>query len=257
MKREDARDLANELMAHFGILQKGWTFGWINRKRTLGLCRYSTQQILLSVSHVDLNERYHVEQTIRHEIAHALAGNEAAHGPVWVGMAYECGVDNPKAKCTDVDLVMPKGRYRATCETCGAEYSMHKRGKNIDRKYCHPCYVRAGAVRGTWANFRLSYVDSQRMNAPVTSLRAPVSVSQTPSVSSVSAVSETVRDERTETPTVQWVNAAQLAAAMKVDGKTLRAWLRKNGGRSFQVDGKYQFTAADVRYIVLMWNESH
>lgn len=255
MKREDAADLAHELMTEFGLIEKGWRFGWMNRKRTLGLCRYSTMQILLSRGYVDLNNERNVEQTIRHEIAHALAGNGAGHGPLWVSMAYQCGVTDPKAICQDDDLVMEKGRYQATCATCGFVYSMHKRGKNIDRKYCHKCYVRAGGV-GNWEEFQLTFVDTQRKNVPVTSLRAPVSASQTSRVSSVSATSQTVLDKRTGT--VTHVGAPELAAAMGIDGKTLRGWLRRNGGSVFQVEGgKYQFTEADVRYLVLRWNESH
>lgn len=252
MKREDAEVLAHELMTEFGLIQKGWRFGWMTRKRTLGLCRYSTMEILLSVGYVDLNSEDNVEQTIRHEIAHALAGHGAAHGPMWVSMAYQCGVIDPRAKCVDDDLVMEKGRYQATCETCGLVYSMHKRGKNIDRKYCHPCYVQAGAVRGSWGNFRLTFVDTLRANAPVKPVSAPVSASQTSRVSSVSATSQTVLETRTV------VGAPELAAAMGIDGKTLRGWLRRNGGSIFQVGGgKYQFTAADVRYLVLKWRETH
>lgn len=256
MKREDAADLAHELMTEFGLIQKGWRFNWMDRKRTLGLCRYSTMEILLSSGYVDLNNERSVEQTIRHEIAHALAGYAASHGPMWVSMAYQCGVTDPKAKCTDADLVMEKGRYQATCATCGFVYSMHKRGRNIDRKYCPKCYKRAGSVPGSWDQFRLTFVDTQRANAPVTPVSAPVSASQTSRVSSVSATSQTVLDKRTGT--VTHVGAPELAAAMGIDGKTLRGWLRRNGGSVFQVEGgKYQFTEADVRYLVLKWRETH
>src|SRR3990172_2919348 len=96
MKREDAADLANELMIHFGIAQQGWTFAWMDRKRTLGLCRYTTMEILLSRSYVDLNSERNVEQTIRHEIAHALAGSGAGHGALWIDVAYQCGVDEDR-----------------------------------------------------------------------------------------------------------------------------------------------------------------
>lgn len=252
MKREDARDLAHELMAEFGLLQKGWRFAWMSTKRLLGQCQYGSMEIKLSGPYTDLNTASHVEQTIRHEIAHALAGYGAAHGPDWVSMAYQCGVINPASKCKDDDLVMPKGRYQATCETCDTVYSMHKRGRNMDQKYCGKCRTKFG---GDWGTYRLSFIDT-RANVPVTSLRAPVSALQTPSVQTVSATSQTVRETHTEPR--QYVGAPELAAAMGVDGKTLRGWLRRNGGTVFQVDGgKYQFTAADVRYLVLKWNESH
>jgi hypothetical protein len=46
-RRAEARRLAQELMARHGL--DGWSFGFNRRTRSLGLCRYATRTMELSV----------------------------------------------------------------------------------------------------------------------------------------------------------------------------------------------------------------
>lgn len=80
---------ANALIAHH--LDPAWTFGFDNAKRRAGLCDYTRKRI--SVSRY-LAARYDDDtnhQTLLHEVAHALAGPAAGHGPEWKRVARSLG----------------------------------------------------------------------------------------------------------------------------------------------------------------------
>ncbi|NII70075.1 SprT-like domain-containing protein [Microbacterium ulmi] len=72
-------------------LDPEWTFAFDNAKRRAGLCDYTRKRI--SVSRY-LSARFDDDanhQTLLHEVAHALAGADAAHGPVWKKTARDLG----------------------------------------------------------------------------------------------------------------------------------------------------------------------
>ena len=73
-----------------------WTFAWNNRKRAFGVCSYKHAQIQLSRVITATEEESKVEDTILHEIAHALAGPAAGHGFKWQMVARSIGA-TPKA----------------------------------------------------------------------------------------------------------------------------------------------------------------
>lgn len=69
-----------------------WSFGWNRRLRAHGLCRYDQRRIELSapLTRREPDESF-ILNTIRHEIAHALAGPGAGHGPHWRAWAERVG----------------------------------------------------------------------------------------------------------------------------------------------------------------------
>lgn len=72
-------------------LDSSWSFGFDNAKRRAGLCDYTRKRIsvsrYLAVRHDDDDNH----QTLLHEVAHALAGVKAGHGPAWKKIAREIG----------------------------------------------------------------------------------------------------------------------------------------------------------------------
>jgi SprT protein len=85
----DVRRMADELLTRH--LDSGWSFAFDNAKRRAGMCNYQTRRISMSRY---LSARYDDEtnrQTLLHEIAHALAGPEARHGPAWLRRARAIG----------------------------------------------------------------------------------------------------------------------------------------------------------------------
>jgi predicted SprT family Zn-dependent metalloprotease len=125
----NARQLALNLMRAHGL--RGWEFAFNRAKRTMGLCRHAEQRIELSVYFVLSNEAAAVRDCILHEIAHALAGSEAGHGPKWRRICHRIGA-KPE-RCGEAR--MPDGKWWAICPKCQREYTRHRRpGRNL--MYC-------------------------------------------------------------------------------------------------------------------------
>ena len=102
-ERNDKRllDVANEarsLMDRHGL--EDWTFRFSTAKTRLGECRESEKVIQLSARHAVTAERGGVTDTILHEIAHALAGANARHGPAWKVIATRLGA-RPRARAEE------------------------------------------------------------------------------------------------------------------------------------------------------------
>lgn len=85
---------ARELMDRNGLAD--WSFGFNGATKKLGVCRYRQKEILLSRKHAVDGTPDQVSDTILHEIAHALAGSGAGHGPAWKAVARRLGA-TPKS----------------------------------------------------------------------------------------------------------------------------------------------------------------
>ena len=85
---------ARDLMDRNGI--SDWSFGFNSATKKLGVCRYRQKEILLSRKHAVDGMPNQVADTILHEIAHALAGSGAGHGPAWKAVARRLGA-TPKS----------------------------------------------------------------------------------------------------------------------------------------------------------------
>lgn len=96
---EQVRDLATSLIAtHLG---PDWTFAFDHAKRRAGLCNYAARRISLSRY---LTVRYDDdtnEQTLLHEIAHAVCGPGAGHGPQWKRTARALGYRGERTLADD------------------------------------------------------------------------------------------------------------------------------------------------------------
>lgn len=61
----------------------GWSIGWSRSRKRLGETCYSTRRIVFSRYFVREASPADLLDTIRHEVAHVIAGYEAKHGPEW------------------------------------------------------------------------------------------------------------------------------------------------------------------------------
>lgn len=119
-------------------LDGAWSFAFDNAKRRAGACDYTRQRITLSRY---LSARYDDQtnhQTLLHEIAHALAGARAGHGPAWKrtarSLGYTGGVTHAGETATELAPwvgVCPAGhvayRHRAatratSCARCSRRF---------------------------------------------------------------------------------------------------------------------------------------
>ncbi len=101
------RNLAN------GAMPDGWTFGFDLAPSRAGVCRYREKRIDLSVSYCLAAARSDIEDTILHEIAHAIVGPRHNHDRVWKAKAREIGCVGER--CHRVQHTVPKWVGECAC----------------------------------------------------------------------------------------------------------------------------------------------
>ena len=72
-------------------LDPSWSFAFDNAKRRAGLCDYTRKRISVSRYLAARHDDDDNHQTLLHEVAHALAGPGAGHGPQWKRVARDLG----------------------------------------------------------------------------------------------------------------------------------------------------------------------
>jgi predicted SprT family Zn-dependent metalloprotease len=135
MDLETAGDLARDLMDDHGL--GAWGFAFDNAKRRCGNCHFGKWRITLSRYYVRMNDEAEVRDTILHEIAHAMAGVDAGHGPIWRKVAQNIGA-KPQ-RCADSSVSMPKPPWRLTCASGHNLGTRHRRSRNMSHYVCRLC----------------------------------------------------------------------------------------------------------------------
>lgn len=135
MQRQHATDFALSKLTEHGLTSQGWRFEIVDRPTVsgLGLCWFGAKLITLTGWYVDLNDEAAVHDTILHEIAHAIAGREAGHGPGWKAVAARIGAVPSRLKDQRI-INRPAGKYLAVCPHCQGEHWMGARPKR--QRYC-------------------------------------------------------------------------------------------------------------------------
>jgi predicted SprT family Zn-dependent metalloprotease len=108
----------------------GWTFGMANTKRRLGVCKYLTKRIEIAEYYALNSPQESVLDTLRHEIAHAIAGPKAGHGPAWKAVAVRIGA-KPRACDNSDETVVKPGDWQATCSACKKIFHRYKRPRSL------------------------------------------------------------------------------------------------------------------------------
>jgi len=133
---------ALEHLAHYTLT--GWTFGLVDTKRRLGVCKHRSKRIEISEYYALHNTEESVLDTLLHEIAHALAGPEAGHGPVWKEVAARIGA-TPRACDDSPDTVVQPGDWHTTCSACNHTHYRYRRPKSLSGYRCK-CPARTSLV---------------------------------------------------------------------------------------------------------------
>src|SRR5690606_35453529 len=136
-----AQRLAGELMRAHGL--QSWSFTFNRRRCAMGICNYTHKRIELSLPYVARNDEASVRDTILHEIAHALAGRRAGHGPKWQAICRRLGATPERCG----EAVMPEGRWRAVCPGCQRTFTRHRRPRRGASYWCRPCGREKGELQ--------------------------------------------------------------------------------------------------------------
>ena len=107
-----------------------WKLEFENCKSSLGRCHYHDRKITLSEWYVELNEEKDVEDTILHEIAHALSwvryGREGkGHGRLWKKVCVESVAIPQRLHQGVIEYPNNHHKYVDTCG-CDITYKRHR-----------------------------------------------------------------------------------------------------------------------------------
>jgi predicted SprT family Zn-dependent metalloprotease len=119
----------------------GWTFGLGHTKRRLGVCKYRTKRIEIAEYYALNSPPETVLDTLLHEIAHAIAGPAARHGPAWKAVAIRLGA-TPRACDNSHETVVKPGDWQATCAACKKTVHRYKRPRSLTGYRCR-CAARS------------------------------------------------------------------------------------------------------------------
>lgn len=129
----DVRKAAETIMAKY---VPGWVFRFDKSSSRAGACSFRYHMIKLSERYC-LSTRVpdkDVLDTILHEVAHALAGPKAAHGPIWKKMAMDIGCTGHRCH----SFSFSTARYKLKCP-CGAVDTYRTRVRKEVRLVCTKC----------------------------------------------------------------------------------------------------------------------
>ena len=140
----EIESLGNRLVSSFqagGTLPAGWGFGFDLATSRAGVCRYDERRIDLSVSYCLAATRAEIEDTVLHEIAHAIVGPKHNHDAVWKAKAREIGCTGER--CHRVQHSTP--RWVGECG-CGQQWFRQTLQRRMMRnRACAKC---SGSI--TW-----------------------------------------------------------------------------------------------------------
>lgn len=129
MNLNEAETLAKSLMTQHGVGYLAFAFDGGKRRMgatfflNIGGSKLPTK-ITLSRHYAALLSEQEVRDIILHEIAHALAGHAAGHGPVWRNAARKIGA---KAERCGVASASPEHSVLGTCPVCDKVVSRQHR----------------------------------------------------------------------------------------------------------------------------------
>lgn len=93
MNEREVTALALQLMSEHNLNWPAWGFRMARSKLNLGFCEYNRFNggtIAFSKNFLHLQD-HEIRDTLLHEIAHAIAGNKAKHGPEWMAVCRRIG----------------------------------------------------------------------------------------------------------------------------------------------------------------------
>ena len=122
---------AQSLLRQHGLTQ--WNFQFDYGTRRAGSCQYEKHLITMSYDYARHVSDEDVQDTLLHEIAHALVGKQHNHDAIWRAKATEIGCSGNR--CHDVQFTLP--RYIMKCANGCWVATAERRRRNVVCKRCH------------------------------------------------------------------------------------------------------------------------
>jgi predicted SprT family Zn-dependent metalloprotease len=137
--------VAQELLAEH-LPGGSWTFAFDSAKRRAGACDYSRRRITVSRYLAEKTDEDDVRQILLHEIAHALAGHAAAHGPRWRAVARDLGYTGERLH--NGPIAHERAPWVGTCAAGHVHYRFRRPTGPLSCGLCARRFSRAALI--TW-----------------------------------------------------------------------------------------------------------
>lgn len=126
MTRAEAVRITRSLLNVHGLTN--WNVKIGHSPRRAGQANFQPQTIILSGVLMDVRSYDGTLDTIRHEVAHAIAGRNAGHGPVWKKTFISMGGDGNVRWSGDTLVKERPSKYKGTCTACGrSDFYMYRK----------------------------------------------------------------------------------------------------------------------------------
>jgi|TARA_R110000851_G_scaffold63075_2_gene144394 predicted SprT family Zn-dependent metalloprotease len=161
-RKQNLESLAKNLLEEWGLKSKGWTFCWNSRKRSFGVCSPRLKTIALSDYLLPTINNDSAEDTIRHELAHALDVEERGtsdHSWKWKQWAIKVGADPTRTKSHDnteaSEELASQSKYTLVCKKGHKSPSHKKRKRSVS---CSRCNKEAGLPSAYYEKFKMEQI---------------------------------------------------------------------------------------------------
>jgi predicted SprT family Zn-dependent metalloprotease len=140
LRRERVAAGAEALLARHGLA--GWTFAFDGAKRRGGACDFRRRRITVAAGFAAVADEAEIEDTLLHEVAHALVGPRHHHDAVWRAKARELGCS--ARRCHAVAFSEPA--LVASCANGCFAVGRHRRRRGMRCRRCGGGVVYAPAA---------------------------------------------------------------------------------------------------------------
>lgn len=125
MNLRTAERMIRAMMNQHGLTD--WKIAWTRAKKTHGLCNYTTKTLSFSSAAWAVISEDDAYETVLHEIAHALAGSLAGHGPRWVAQYRALGGKGGQyvSKAAS-EAVKATAAWQGKCPKCSKVTAQHR-----------------------------------------------------------------------------------------------------------------------------------
>lgn len=127
-----------------------WSFQFDHATKRAGCCNYRDHVISLAYAYARYAADDEIDDTILHEIAHALVGKAHGHNRVWQAKAIAIGCSG--TRCHDVQFAPP--RYLVTCEHACWVTTAERRKRGMVCGRCHGKVLYATYTEERWRRAR-------------------------------------------------------------------------------------------------------
>lgn len=130
--------------------QTQWRFEFDHAKTRFGLCDHSRKQISVSRYLAAQSDDDEVHQVLLHEVAHAIVGPRAGHGPEWKRVASELGYVGGRTHTADA--ATEHAKWLGVCPAGHEVIRFRRPSKSTSCAKCSPRFSREHLI--TWFDRR-------------------------------------------------------------------------------------------------------